>query len=195
MRPALFLDRDGVIVDEAEYLADPAQLRLLPGSAEAIAEVNRQGVPVIVVTNQSGVARGYFPESRVAEIHERLDRLLAGQGAHIARYYYCPHHPTEGRPSYRIDCQCRKPQPGMLLQAARDLSLELHESYLVGDKLSDLGAGASAGCRTILVRTGYGRTLADTLEPRGLNLEMIADDLREAVRFCLPRLLGACTAQ
>jgi D-glycero-D-manno-heptose 1,7-bisphosphate phosphatase len=194
MRPALFLDRDGVIVDEAEYLADPAQLRLLPGSAEAIAEVNRKGVPVIVVTNQSGVARGYFPESRVAEIHEQLDRLLAGQGGHITRYYYCPHHPTEGRSPYRVDCQCRKPRPGMLLQAARDLSLELQESYLVGDKLSDLEAGASAGCRTVLVRTGYGRALADTLKPQGLNLEMIADDLREAVRFCLTRLLRACTA-
>jgi D-glycero-D-manno-heptose 1,7-bisphosphate phosphatase len=193
MRPALFLDRDGVIVDEAEYLADPAQLRLLPGSAEAIAEVNRQGVPVVVVTNQSGVARGYFPESRIAEIHEQLDRLLAGQGGHITRYYYCPHHPTEGRSPYRVDCQCRKPRPGMLLRAARELSLDLHESYLVGDKLSDLEAGASAGCRTVLVRTGYGRALADTLEP-GLNLEMIANDLREAVRFCLPRLLRACTA-
>jgi D-glycero-D-manno-heptose 1,7-bisphosphate phosphatase len=195
MRPALFLDRDGVIVDEAEYLADPAELRLLPGSAEAIAEVNRQDVPVIVVTNQSGVARGYFPESRVAEIHQQLDRLLAGQGAYITRYYYCPHHPTEGQSSYRVDCQCRKPRSGMLLQAARELSLELQESYLVGDKLSDLEAGASAGCRTILVRTGYGRALADTLEPQGLNLEMIADDLREAVRFCLPRLLGTYTAQ
>jgi D-glycero-D-manno-heptose 1,7-bisphosphate phosphatase len=186
----LFLDRDGVIVDEAEYLVDPAQLRLIPGSAEAIAEVNRRGVPVIVVTNQSGVARGYFPESRVAEIHERLDTLLAGQGgAHITRYYYCPHHPTEGQSAYRVDCQCRKPRPGMLLEAARDLSLELHESFLIGDKLSDLEAGASAGCRTILARTGYGRALADTLEPQGLNLEMIANDLREAVRFCLPRLL------
>ncbi len=194
MQPALFLDRDGVIVDEAEYLADPAQVRLLPGSAEAIAEVNRQGVLVVVVTNQSGVARGYFPESRVAEIHEQLDRLLVGQGAHITRYYYCPHHPTEGRSPYRVDCQCRKPRPGMLLQAARDLSLDLQESYLVGDKLSDLEAGASAGCRTVLVRTGYGGALADTLKPQGLNLEMIADGLREAVRFCLPRLLRACTA-
>jgi D-glycero-D-manno-heptose 1,7-bisphosphate phosphatase len=195
MRPALFLDRDGVIVDEAEYLADPAKLCLLPGSAEAIVEVNRQGVPVIVVTNQSGVARGYFPESRVAEIHVQLDRLLAGQGAHISRYYYCPHHPTEGQSPYRVDCQCRKPRPGMLLQAARDLSLELHESFLVGDKLSDLEAGASAGCQTILVRTGYGGALADTLEPQGLNLEMIADDLREAVRFCLPRLMSALTTK
>jgi D-glycero-D-manno-heptose 1,7-bisphosphate phosphatase len=194
MRPALFLDRDGVIVDEAEYLADPAKLCLLPRSAEAIAEVNRQGVPVIVVTNQSGVARGYFPESRIAEIHEQLNRLLAGQGAHITRYYYCPHHPTEGQSPYRVDCQCRKPRPGMLLQAARDLSLELHESFLVGDKLSDLEAGSRAGCRTVLVRTGYGRALADTLAPQGLNLEMIADDLRETVRFCLPRLLRACTA-
>jgi D-glycero-D-manno-heptose 1,7-bisphosphate phosphatase len=195
MRAALFLDRDGVIVDEAEYLADPAQLRLLPGAAEAIADLNRKSVPVIVVTNQSGVARGYFPESRIAEIHEQLDRLLAGQGAQIARYYYCPHHPTEGQSPYRVDCQCRKPRPGMLLQAARDLSLDLRQSYLVGDKLSDLEAGASAGCRTVLVRTGYGRALADTLEPQGVHLDMIADDLREAVRFCLPQLLGTYTAQ
>jgi D-glycero-D-manno-heptose 1,7-bisphosphate phosphatase len=191
MRPALFLDRDGVIVDEAEYLADPYQLRLLSGSAEAIAEVNREGVPVIVVTNQSGVARGYFPESRVTEIHQRLDELLKGQGAHITRYYYCPHHPTEGQSAYRVDCQCRKPRPGMLLQAARELSLQLDESFMVGDKLSDLKAGAGAGCRTILVRTGYGRTLAETLKPQGLNPDVIADDLREAIRFCLPRLRRA----
>jgi D-glycero-D-manno-heptose 1,7-bisphosphate phosphatase len=193
VRPALFLDRDGVIVDEAEYLADPAALRLLPGAAEAIAEVSCQRIPVVVVTNQSGVARGYFPESRVAEIHEQLDRLLAGQGARITRYYYCPHHPTEGHPPYRVDCSCRKPRPGMLLQAARDLSLDLRNSYLVGDKLSDLQAGAAAGCRTVLVRTGYGDVVADALPPRGLNVELIANDLREAVAFFLPRFLSART--
>jgi len=193
VRPALFLDRDGVIVDEAEYLADPAALRLLPGAAEAIAEVNCQSIPVVVVTNQSGVARGYFPESRVAEIHEQLDRLLAGQGARITRYYHCPHHPTEGQPPYRGDCSCRKPRPGMLLQAARDLSLDLRNSYLVGDKLSDLQAGAAAGCRTVMVRTGYGDIVADSLPPRALNGGLIVNDLREAVAFCLPRLLSART--
>ena len=193
MRPALFLDRDGVIVEEAEYLADPAALRPLPGAAEAIAEINREGIPVVVVTNQSGVARGYFPESRVAEIHAQLDRLLAGQGVRITRYYHCPHHPTEGQPPHRVDCPCRKPRPGMLLQAARDLCLDLRKSYLVGDKLSDLQAGAAAGCRTILVRTGYGNVVANSLPMPDFNVEVIANDLREAVAYCLPRLLSERT--
>jgi D-glycero-D-manno-heptose 1,7-bisphosphate phosphatase len=183
MRPALFLDRDGVIVEEADYLCDPSQVRLLPGSAEAIAEVNRRGIPVVVVTNQSGVARGYFSESCVADVHRSVDELLAKHGAHINRYYYCPHHPTQGLPSYRIECECRKPRPGMLLQAASDLSIDLNHSYLVGDKISDLEAGARAGCRTILVRTGYGSTLPESFDQTGLNLWRITADLQEAVKF------------
>jgi D-glycero-D-manno-heptose 1,7-bisphosphate phosphatase len=155
-RPAVFLDRDGVIVDEVQYLSSPDQLVLIPRAADAIARLNQHGIPVVVVTNQAGVARGYFPEERLTAIHRRLDELLAAGGARIDRYEYCPHHPTEGLPPYRVDCACRKPRPGMLLRAATALGLDLSRSVMIGDKLSDLQAGIAAGCRVILVRTGYG---------------------------------------
>jgi D-glycero-D-manno-heptose 1,7-bisphosphate phosphatase len=188
-RPAIFLDRDGVIIEETGYLSDPAQVVLIPGAAEAIARLNQAGIPVVVVTNQAGVARGYYTESRIHEIHARLDELLRRHGAHIDRYYYCLHHPTEGIGPYRCDCECRKPRPGMLHRATRDLGLDLSRSCMVGDKLCDLEAGANAGCQTILVRTGYGHTL-HSLDLTSLRIVYIADDLSEAVEFCLPLLLA-----
>jgi D-glycero-D-manno-heptose 1,7-bisphosphate phosphatase len=189
--PAVFLDRDGVIIEETNYLADAAQVRLIPGAAEAIACLNRLDVPVVVVTNQAGVARGLFPEERVPEIHQHLTGLLAAQGAHVDRYYYCPHHPTAGTGPYRRECACRKPRPGMLLQAAGELGLDLQRSYLVGDKPSDLEAGACVGNRTILVRTGHGRRVSEAqLDRARLNLAAIVVDLGAAVRECLARGIG-----
>src|SRR4051794_9602805 len=129
-RPAVFLDRDGVLIEEAHYLADPARVRPIPGAAEGIHRLNRLGIPVVVVTNQAGVARGLFPEERVREVHDRLAGLLARAGAHVDRFYYCPHHPTAGVGPYRVECACRKPRPGMLLRAAAELGLDLGRSYL-----------------------------------------------------------------
>jgi D-glycero-D-manno-heptose 1,7-bisphosphate phosphatase len=190
-QPAVFLDRDGVIIDEVNYLSGPEQVRLIPGAAEAIARLNQRGIPVVVVTNQSGVARGLFPEEGVAAVHEYLSGLLAAAGAHVSRYYYCPHHPTAGRGAYGIDCLCRKPRPGMLLRAAAEMGLDLGRSFLVGDKRSDLEAGARAGARTILVRTGYGQFLAEaTLDCERLRLAAVTADLAEAVQQCLARMDG-----
>ena len=189
-RPALFLDRDGVVVEEKDYLSDPAQLALIPGAAEAIAAVNAADIPVVVVTNQSGIARGYFSEQDLRAIHARLDEMLGERGAHIDRYFYCPHHPTEGRGKYRVACDCRKPSPGMLLRAAREMRLSLERSYLVGDKLGDLEAAARAGARAILVRTGYGAEQAKGLDPKAASPIEVVADLAEAVRLCLPRLLS-----
>lgn len=188
LKPALFLDRDGVIVEEVQYLSDPSRLSLIPGSAEAITLLNQNRLPVVVVTNQAGIARGYYPQSRVREIHDHLDRLLAAHGAHVDRYYYCPHHPTDGFGSYRTSCGCRKPRNGMLVGAAAELSLDLSCSYMVGDKLSDIEAGVSAGCRAILVRTGYGRAVLRSLNEDDLARIYVADNLLEAVRFCLVSL-------
>ena len=185
MQPALFLDRDGVIIEEAEYLSDPEVLRLIPGAAAALARVNQQDIPVIVVSNQSGVARGFFPLEQVDLVHRRLDDALAEFGARIDRYYYCPHHPSEGQWPYRIQCRCRKPQPGMLFQAARELDLDLRRSLMIGDKLSDLEAGSRAGCETVLVRTGYGKLLGDVAHDA--RPVFVAKDLGEAVAFCLSR--------
>jgi D-glycero-D-manno-heptose 1,7-bisphosphate phosphatase len=187
-RGAFFLDRDGVIVEEVQYLAQPEQLRLLPGAATAIARLNRAGVPVVVITNQAGVAHGYFPEERVAEVHRRLDEMLAAEGARVDGYYYCPHHPTAEVAAYRAACVCRKPATGMLERAAEELRLDLRQSYVVGDKLSDIQAGLNAGCRPILVCTGYGAGVAEALNNADLTAIVVAADLAEAVADCLPEL-------
>lgn len=185
LRPAIFLDRDGVVIDDVHYLASPAQVRLIPGSADAIASLNRAGWPVVVVTNQSGVARGLFTTDGVHAVHEHLSEQLAGYGAKIEAYYFCPHYPTADVPAYRVDCSCRKPKPGMLLQAAEELGLDLTQSWMIGDKVSDLAAGAAAGASTILVRTGHGAaTNVATLDRTALNLELVASNLADAVRKC-----------
>lgn len=192
IRPALFLDRDGVIVEEVDHLSNPSQLCLIPGSARAIADVNGNGIPVIVVTNQAGIARGYYPYDRVDEIHQGLSNLLAIHGSWIDRYYYCPHHPTEGLAPYRVNCQCRKPKAGMLLEAAAELRLDLSVSYMIGDKVSDLEAGTNAGCRTILVKTGYGHAALRSLNRDKYTTIGVAENLAEAVKLCLPNLLRSC---
>jgi D-glycero-D-manno-heptose 1,7-bisphosphate phosphatase len=188
---AVFLDRDGTVIDEVDYLSSPDEVRLIPGAADAIARLNALNMPIVIVTNQAGVARGYFPESRVAEVHARLDRLLAGRSAHVDGYYVCPHHPREGAPPYRRDCDCRKPRPGLLLRAAADLGLDLASSCLIGDKLSDLEAGASAGCHTILVRTGYGARHEREAVARNPRLLAVTDSLSGAVDTWLRQ--GAAT--
>lgn len=190
-RAAFFLDRDGVLIEEVHYLSDPAQVRLLPGAAAAIARLNQLGVPVVVATNQAGVAHGYFSEAQVAQVHRRLDELLAAQEAFIDRYYYCPHHPDAKLTRYRAECPCRKPSPGMLFQAAAELDLDLERSYLAGDKLSDLEAGLRAGCRVILVLTGYGSSAAQGLDRFDPQSVRVAADLAEAVAGCIPAL-GDC---
>jgi D-glycero-D-manno-heptose 1,7-bisphosphate phosphatase len=180
-RATCFLDRDGVIIEEVYYLALPEQVRLIPGSAAAIARLNRAGIAVVVVTNQSGVAQGYFPESRVAEIHKRLDELLTAEAARVDRYLYCPHHPEARLPEYRIECECRKPRPGMLLRAAAEMGLDLKRSWMVGDKLIDLQAGIAAGCRPVLVRTGYGEEVVRSADASSLEVVVVAADLAAAV--------------
>jgi len=181
---AVFLDRDGVINEEVEYLSRPEQLRLIPGAAEAIGALNRREIPVIVVTNQAGLARAFFPEAQVMAVHRALAAVLQQAGARVDRFYYCPHHPTAGLPPYRVDCDCRKPKPGMVLQAADDFGLDLSRCILVGDKVSDLEAGRRAGCRTILVKTGYGvQVWADWAEE--FQAHYVAQDLFDAVGWIL----------
>jgi D-glycero-D-manno-heptose 1,7-bisphosphate phosphatase len=184
---AVFLDRDGTVIEEVDYLASPDEVRLIPGAADAIARLNALRVPVVIVTNQAGVARGYFPESRVAEVHARLDQLLAARSAHVDRYYVCPHHPREGTAPYLRECDCRKPRPGMLLRAAAELRLDLSSSCLIGDKLSDLEAGAGAGCHTILVRTGYGVRHEREAVARNPRLLAVVESLSGAVETWLRR--------
>ena len=138
LRPAVFLDRDGTINVERDYLHRIEDFAFIPGAPEAIARLNRAGFLAIVVTNQSGVARGYYPREAVCRLHEHIRHLLGRYHAAIDGFYVCPHHPTEGADAYRIDCDCRKGAPGMLLQAARDHGVDLRRSFMVGDKLIDL---------------------------------------------------------
>ncbi|MBI1248378.1 D-glycero-beta-D-manno-heptose 1,7-bisphosphate 7-phosphatase [bacterium] len=185
-RPAVFLDRDGTINEEVKYLGSPHQLRLIPGAAEAIARLNQTGIPVIVVTNQSGIAHGYYTEDDIQDIHNYLDKLLADHGASINAYYYCPHHPEAIVKKYMVDCECRKPRIGMLSAAAAQENVSLSQAYLIGDKRSDLRAALNAGARGILVRTGYGRQTEEELlreaEATGAALVTnIVDDLAAAV--------------
>ena len=159
LRPGVFLDRDGTVIEEKHYLCQPGDVELLPTAGKTIARLNQLGIPVAIVTNQAGIARGYFPESRIPEVHARLDELLSEHGAGIDRYEYCPHHPVEGIGSYKIDCDCRKPKPGMLTSAATELKIDLTRSLMIGDRLGDIEAGAAAGCVSALVRTGYGASV------------------------------------
>jgi len=148
-RPAVFLDRDGTINEEMGYINHLSRFRLLPDAAPAIRRLNEAGLPVVVVTNQSGAARGYFPAALVDEVHHRLQELLAQEGARVDAIYTCLHGPDAG-------CPCRKPRPGLLLQAAQDLNLNIGRSYLVGDRYKDVETAANAGAKGILVLTGYG---------------------------------------
>ncbi len=179
---AAFLDRDGTINVEVDYLSSPEALELLPGAARAIRRLNEGGWLVVVVTNQSGIARGKLDEAQLTAIHAELDAKLQQEGARVDAYYHCPHHPEHGPPPYRQECECRKPRPGMLLRAAREHDLELESSWMIGDSLRDLEAGRAAGTRCILVATGKPDRLAEESE-----MCFGAADLEAAVEALLTR--------
>ncbi len=152
--PAVFLDRDGTLNEEVGYLDRLERLRLFPDAGRAIRLINLSGMMAVVATNQSGIARGYFTEAVVEMLHAHIQRLLNAERARIDRFYYCPHHPTEGLGRYRKACACRKPGAGMLLRAAEEMDLDLSRSYLIGDMATDIEAAANAGVRSILIRNG-----------------------------------------
>ena len=154
--PAVFLDRDGTINIEKNYLHKIEDFEFVPRVPEAILRLNQAGYKVIIVTNQSGVARGYYDLDAVSVLHQHLQNRLSEVGAVIDAFYVCPHHPTAGLDEFRIECDCRKGKPGMLLSAAREMHLDLASSIIVGDKLSDIEAGFAAGCTPYLVLTGFG---------------------------------------
>jgi D-glycero-D-manno-heptose 1,7-bisphosphate phosphatase len=181
---AVFLDRDGTINEEVNYLSDPSLLKLTQGAAKAIHLLNSHNVPVIVVTNQSGIARDYFTEAQMHLVHHALDLILAADNAKIDAYYFCPHHPIAGIGDYKMTCSCRKPEPGMLHQAAQDLFLDLSKSYLIGDKLTDIKAGNLAGCQTVLVETGYGSE-ESKMKQDAIHPNRISPNLLDAINWIL----------
>ncbi len=178
-RRAVFLDRDGTIGEEMGYVNHVDRFQIFPYAAEAIRHLNQAEIPVIVVTNQSGIARNIFPESLVHEVHKKMVKELAAGGAWIDAIYFCPHKSED-------DCQCRKPSPGLLEQAAREHALDLAASWVVGDRYADLEMAHAAGARGILVMTGYGRgeyELHRDTWPR--QPDLLAANLSEAVRLIL----------
>jgi len=183
MDRAVFLDRDGVITQEPpHYTHRLDQLKLIPRSAEAIRLLNENRFLVIVVSNQSGVARGYYREKDAILFNQAMKEKLEKDGAYIDITYYCFHHPEAKIKRYRVDCNCRKPKPGMLKRAEKELNIDLKHSFLIGDKLSDIEAGKSAACKTIMVRTGHG---VQELKNREIICDYIANDLYDAVEYIL----------
>jgi len=184
LRPAVFLDRDGTIIEDVGYLSSLDRLSLFPWSVDAIRALNRAGFAVVVVTNQSGVARKYFDEGFVRETHRTLDGRLAAGGARIDAYYYCPHHPEGKLPEYRRVCDCRKPGRALVDRACTDLGIDPSRSFVVGDTWRDVGLARAVGARAVLVRTGGG-AIEETRPPAGLAADAVVDNLAAAVSWVL----------
>lgn len=180
-RRAVFLDRDGTIIEDVPYLSDPLEVVLIDGTAEGIKRLKEAGFMVIVITNQSGVGRGYYTEADVGAVHDRIDSILEGVGVSIDDYFYCPHEPDSG-------CKCRKPETQMVDRAVEEYSLDVEGSYVIGDKALDLGLGDNVGATSILVRTGLG---ADTENEPGVKAGFVANDIVEAVEWIMTREEGA----
>jgi D-glycero-D-manno-heptose 1,7-bisphosphate phosphatase len=179
---AVFLDRDGTINKEVSFLSDANDVELERGAVEGLKALQCAGFQLVVVSNQSGVARGYFDEKAVKRANGALSRMLAARGVTILRFYYCPHHPEGSVAQYSRVCDCRKPEPGLLLRAAQDADIDLGASYSVGDSARDLSAGRRAGTRTVLVLTGYGRGALEEVEAGGL-ADFVAPDLEVAAKW------------
>jgi D-glycero-D-manno-heptose 1,7-bisphosphate phosphatase len=186
MKAAVFLDRDGTVNEEVGYVNHIDRFRIFPWTAPAIRKLNQAGLLSVLVTNQSGVARGYFPEALVQEIHTRLQDELARFAARLDAIYYCPHHPDGKLTAYRKTCDCRKPAPGMLHRAAQDLGLDLGASFMVSDRYQDVAMGFQAGARGILLLSGYGKGEYEYQKdswPR--QPDFVATDLLEGVEWIL----------
>ena len=179
-RRAVFLDRDGVITQEPPHYAHRVdQLEFIPRAQEAIRLLNQNGYLVIVVSNQSGIARRYYPEEDTIKFNRVMEKKLSEFGAHIDAMYYCPHHPN-------ANCECRKPNPGMLIEAAKKFHIDFKRSFMIGDKLSDIDAGKRVGCKTILVLTGHGKD-----EPKTDKIDYTTHDLYSAVKYILRKQFSA----
>jgi len=184
--PAIFMDRDGTVSHEVGYLNHVSRFRLFPWTVDAVRHINRAGWLAVLVTNQAGVARGYFPESMVHEVHGRLSGALEAGGARFDAIYYCPHHPSVGEAPYRKDCDCRKPRPGMLRRAEAELHADLARSWVIGDRHGDLQLAWKVGARAALVKTGYGLGEIEYEAPRWPRQpDLVAEHLLEAVERIL----------
>jgi D-glycero-D-manno-heptose 1,7-bisphosphate phosphatase len=181
---AVFLDRDGTLIEEVGYLDRVERLELYPWTIDAVRALNRAGLRVVLVSNQSGVARGFFTETIVDEVHRALASRLAEGGARLDAYYYCPHHPDGKVTAYAIACECRKPKRGLVDRAVRELGVDPARSFVVGDRWLDVELARSVGARGVLVRTGYGAA-EEARAPAGVAADAVVDNLAGAVSWIL----------
>lgn len=190
MEKIVFLDRDGTLNEEVNYLHRPEDMHLLEGVQQALRRLKEAGFKLVVITNQAGVARGYYTEEDVKLLHGYMNEILSAEGARIDGFYYCPHHPVHGIGSYKKDCSCRKPGIGMFLQAEKQFAVDKAHSYMIGDKLLDTQAGKNYGVTSILVGTGYGKELYEAGQA-GTDEEppydYYAEDLSQAADWILSR--------
>ena len=181
-KSAAFIDRDGTISEEIGYVNHPSRFRLFEYSSEAIRKLKDAGWLAIVVTNQAGVARGYFSEDVITEVHNRLNKELAQQNARLDAIYYCAHHPSVGEPPYRLDCDCRKPKAGLIKRASADFDIDLRTSWMIGDRYSDIELAHNAGLRSAFVLSGYGRGEWEYQRSSWkLQPDLVSENLLEAV--------------
>ncbi len=188
---AVFLDRDGTINEDRGYISETTSLCIFPYSAATIKRFNDAGIKVILVTNQSGIARGYLSEERLTQLHHNLCTQLAKDGAHLDAIYYCPHHPTIGLPPYRTNCNCRKPAAGLLVQASKEHDIDLKNSFVVGDKYSDIALAHAVGACGIMVRTGYGAEQWQEHQTWPALPDYMAKDLADAGEWIMRKIKDA----
>jgi D-glycero-D-manno-heptose 1,7-bisphosphate phosphatase len=189
LRRAVFLDRDGTLNEEVGYIDDLARFRLYPFAGSAVRQLNQAGLLAIVLTNQSGVGRGIFPEELLKAVHDRLTKELLAAGATLDAIYYCPHHPKAEIPQYRRDCACRKPSTGMMREAAARFGIHMEESYVIGDRYRDVEMARSAGAHAVLVRTGFGQEEWEINQANGTcQPDHVADNVHDAVQWILTGL-------
>ncbi|MGE5681730.1 MAG: D-glycero-alpha-D-manno-heptose-1,7-bisphosphate 7-phosphatase [Bacillota bacterium] len=184
---AVFFDRDGTLNIDPGYIGDPGLVELFPGTAEAIAELKKFGFKIIVISNQSGIARGYFTAVEVEAVNEKINSLLREKNTEIDAFYYCPYHPDFNN---KEDCKCRKPSPYLVLKAADELNIDLKDSYFAGDSLSDIECGKNAGIKTILVKNGRSEEQISSLLVEGKIPNFIACDLQETSKYIINDYLG-----
>lgn len=194
MNKVIFLDRDGVIIEEKGYICDLSQSEIFPFAAEAVRLMNESGFKVIGITNQSSIARGICTIKQVETIHGEIIETLAKHGAVIEKFYYSPFHPQGTIRKYSKVSDWRKPAPGMILQAAADFNIDLSKSYIMGDDLVDIEAGINAGCKTVLVLTGKGREMRKNLTERNIQPDMIAENILTAIQRIMEIQAGVRTA-
>lgn len=178
---AFFLDRDWTINEDRGYISNINDVYIYPRSIEALKIIKSKGYLIIIVTNQAGIAMGLMTKKKVEEVNSHIIRDISKEGINIDALYYCPYHPTKGKNKYKKESNFRKPEPGMLIKASRDFKIDLNSSYMIGDKISDIEAGKKAGCKTVLVKTGFGEKSLEHLKFSELNPEYVCDDLYDAI--------------